>query len=239
LGELSFYIGGFIMGIAGSLHCLGMCGPIFIASAGFYDTPGKFVLPLIYHHTGKIFSYMAIGVVMGLIGKSASILFFQNQVMIFFGAILILTSLFSFIRLRGLTKLNKWVEIKMGAALKRSGKAAWMLGLINGLVPCGLVYAAALGSAATQSIYGGAVFMVCFGLGTIPSLTIAGFSRWLIPFHRLKNSRLWRQIPAAVLGCWLLLKGLGLGVPYISPDHQSHAATRNCCKHHNPEGLVR
>jgi sulfite exporter TauE/SafE len=77
------------------------------------------------------------------------------------------------------------------------------------------------------------LFMLLFGLGTIPALSLAGFSRWVIPFHKIKNLGIWKQIPMLILGVWLLLKGMGLGIPYISPDLGSHKPESNCCKTHS------
>jgi sulfite exporter TauE/SafE len=136
------------------------------------------------------------------------------------------------LKLRHISKLNDWVSIRMGKALNNSKMAGLVLGFVNGLVPCGLVYAAAIGAAATQSYTGGVVFMLMFGLGTIPALSIAGLSRWLIPLKRMRNLGVWKQIPMLILGLWLLLKGLGLGIPYISPDLGSHKPNANCCERH-------
>jgi uncharacterized protein len=232
LGGIGIYITALVMGLAGSLHCLGMCGPIFVAASGFYNKPKEYLLPLFLHHLGKLVSYAALGLVMGLLGKGASLLWFQNKIMVVCGVLLLCMALGTMLKLRHISKLNDWVSIRMGKALNNSKMAGLVLGFVNGLVPCGLVYAAAIGAAATQSYTGGVVFMLMFGLGTIPALSIAGLSRWLIPLKRMRNLGVWKQIPMLILGLWLLLKGLGLGIPYISPDLGSHKPNANCCERH-------
>lgn len=232
MGGLSMYITALLMGLAGSLHCLGMCGPIFIAASGFYESPGKYAVSLVLHHTGKIASYAVLGFLTGLIGKGASLLWFQNKVMVVCGLLLLLMGMGAMVKWKVLAGFNRRITEAMGKVLKRSATGGLLLGMVNGLVPCGLVYAAAVGAAATQSSFDGVIFMVMFGLGTIPALSIAGFSRWLVPLKRVKNLGVWKQIPILILGAWLLLKGLGLGIPFLSPDLGSHNPSENCCERH-------
>lgn len=232
MGGVSMYITALVMGLAGSLHCLGMCGPIFMAASGFYDKPGRYAWSLILHHGGKILSYAALGLLTGLIGQGASLLWFQNKVMVFCGILLLLMGIGAMVRWQALGRLNNFITGIMGRVLKKSVAGSFVLGVVNGLVPCGLVYAAAVGAAATQNSFDGLMFMVLFGVGTIPALSFAGLSRWLIPMKRVKNLGIWKQIPVVILGFWLLLKGLGLGIPLISPDLGSHEPEKNCCERH-------
>lgn len=232
MGAISWYITALVMGLAGSLHCLGMCGPIFIAASNFYNSPREYVKPLLLHHAGKIFSYAGLGLAMGLLGKGVSLLWFQNKVMIVCGILLMAMALGGMVKWKVLQGLNHWVAQKMGVLLGKKSKGSLLLGLVNGLIPCGLVYAAAIGAASTQNMLTGAFFMVFFGIGTIPALTVVGFSRWLFKFRKFKNLAVWKQVPVMLLGIWLFMKGLGLGIPYISPDLSSHEPTKNCCERH-------
>lgn len=221
------------MGLAGSLHCLGMCGPIFIASAGFYDTPWQYGRSLVLHHMGKIATYAGIGMFMGVLGLGTTLLWYQNEIMIFSGILLLILFVSAFVKIPAIAKANGWVVKTMGGLLRKHGSGSLILGLVNGLVPCGLVYAAAVGAAATQSIAGGTLFMVFFGLGTVPALSVIGFSRWLFPVKLKRFPLLWKQAPMAILAVWLLLKGLGLGIPFVSPDLNSHNPAANCCEKHH------
>lgn len=233
MGGVEFYLAAFLMGLAGSLHCLGMCGPIFLTTSTFYSKPQQYVFPVMLHHAGKIIAYMGIGVLMGLLGKGVSLLWFQNQVMVFCGFILIFYAIGGFLNWRFLGSFNGWVSQKMSKLIQQKGQGIFVLGIVNGLIPCGLVYAAAVGAAAMQQMASGMLFMALFGLGTMPALTFVGFSRWLLKPGKFKNRLIWKQLPMLVLGLWLLLKGLGLGIPFISPDLQNHNPSKNCCTEHH------
>ncbi len=232
MGGISWYITAFLMGLAGSLHCLGMCGPIFAATSSFYDSPGAYLKPVLLHHLGKIIAYAGIGIIMGLIGQGVSLFLFQYKIMLISGIVLIIMALGGLIKWKIFTGFNTWISQKMALLLGKKSKGIFLLGLVNGLIPCGLVYAAAVGAAATQNIVSGALFMAFFGLGTAPALTAVGFSRWLMRIKKVKNLALWKQIPVLILGLWLFMKGLGLGIPYISPDFGSHEPKANCCERH-------
>jgi sulfite exporter TauE/SafE len=235
MGGISLYISALIMGLAGSLYCLGMCGPIYMATSGFYEKPSDYLKPLLLHHLGKTMSYAALGVVMGLLGKGASLLMYQNNIMILCGAVLLFIAVFGVIKLPILKGVNTRITALMGKYLKKSSNTAVLLGLVNGFIPCGLVYAAAVGAAATQSLVGGMTFMVIFGLGTLPALTLIAFAKWFIPMRRIKNLAVWKQVPMFILGFWMLFKGLGLGIPYVSPDLNSHSPEKNCCRPHHTQ----
>lgn len=226
---MNWYLTAFILGLTSSLHCLGMCGPIFMAAGSFYQKPRDYVLPLMLHHSGKIVSYAAIGLLMGMAGKGISLLWLQNKVMLAFGILLMIMAVGGALRLKVLDKFSHWAGKQTGRLLSKKG-GGFLLGLVNGLIPCGVVYAAAVGAAATQSPVTGIFFMVFFGLGTAPALSLAGFSTWATKLRRIPNLTLWKQVPVFILGAWLFLKGLGLGIPFISPDLQSKKADKNCCK---------
>jgi uncharacterized protein len=231
---INWYAAAFIMGLAGSLHCLAMCGPIFAAVSGFYTQPKEYFRPLLLHHFGKIVSYASIGLFMGFIGQGISLVVFQNTLMLACGILLLFVAVSGMAKWTVMDQLNAKITYAMSRILGKNRGGGFLLGLINGWVPCGLVYAAAIGATATQSIIEGAGFMLFFGLGTIPILSLAGFSRWMIKLKRVPNLAIWKQIPALILGLIFFLKGLGLGIPFISPDLGSHESSKNCCARHHP-----
>jgi len=120
------------------------------------------------------------------------------------------------------------LKSRMSVLLRRRSFAALAaLGLLNGLVPCGLVYVACAGAAATGGTLAGAWYMTAFGAGTVPMMLAISLSGKLVPASlRLK---LVKTIPVCVflLATLLILRGLSLGIPYLSPDLSGSGAS--CC----------
>ena len=101
---------------------------------------------------------------------------------------------------------------------RRSFNSLLVLGLLNGLLPCGLVYVACAGATATGDLFKGAFYMLAFGAGTVPMMLAISLSGNLVPISlRLK---LLKAVPVAVfvLATLLILRGMSLGIPYVSPD---------------------
>jgi sulfite exporter TauE/SafE len=114
----------------------------------------------------------------------------------------------------------------MSALLRRhSFTSLLVLGLLNGLLPCGLVYVACAGATATGGLFSGAAYMAAFGLGTVPMMLGISVSGRLIPLSLRLQLR--KAIPVSVflLASLLILRGLSLGIPYVSPDLSSPS----CC----------
>jgi hypothetical protein len=99
----------------------------------------------------------------------------------------------------------------------RSYKGLFLIGLLNGLLPCGLVYLAIAGAIGTGSVYFGIAFMVLFGLGTLPMMLLISWigNLFTIAVRNTMN----KIIPYIVvlIGVLFILRGLSLGIPYLSP----------------------
>jgi sulfite exporter TauE/SafE len=218
----------FLLGLVGSLHCAGMCGPLALALPAANTTP-RFSADRVGYNAGRILTYCALGLVFGLAGRTLWLAGIQRWVSIGLGVAL-LAGLFASRKLalwRPVTALVAHLKTAMSAHLRRrSFMSLVTLGLLNGLLPCGLVYVACAGAAATGSILAGAQYMAAFGMGTTPIMLAIGLSGKLVPLTwRLK---LRPAIPVSVflLGSLLILRGLSLGIPYLSPDLTTGAA---CC----------
>ncbi len=220
----------FMLGFAGSLHCAGMCGPLALA----LPHPGRgmagFVGGRVLYQVGRVTTYIGMGLVFGLVGRSLALAGVQRWVSVGAG-LLILSGLVVAGWSGAAAPLTSWVNrVKgwLGVLLKRRtmGSLA-LLGLVNGLLPCGLVYAACAGAAASGEAWGGMAYMAVFGLGTVPMMLGLGLSGQAMPVAW--RFRLQRLIPVSVgaVGILLVLRGLALGIPYISPD----LATGACCTH--------
>ena len=211
----------FLLGLAGSAHCAGMCGPLALA----LPTGGKHGLALApgraLYNAGRVTTYCLLGVVFGLIGRSLALAGVQRWVSIGLG-VAILFGVFV-ARARALTVKFAlpvaWLKQVLGRLLQRQSLAAqYWFGVLNGLLPCGLVYIACVGSAATGGLFSGVEYMLVFGLGTVPMMLALSLAGQALPFaFRL---RLQRLIPVclALVAVLLILRGLSLGIPYLSPD---------------------
>ncbi len=227
--EMGLYLTAVLLGLTGSLHCAAMCGPIYWAVSGFYDKPKDFITPLVRQLLGKTVGYVMLGVLFGIAGKGLSMLFFQNTLMIVSGTLLMVVGLNGLFKFKGFSAIEHTVNRGMGRLISQKGKGAFLLGFLNGFLPCGLVYAAGIGAMASGSPETGAVYMVLFGVGTAPVLIFSAFSRWLLPLRKKATNLAWKQIPVMIIGLLFLLKGVGFGIPYLSPDLKSPSAQKNCC----------
>ena len=218
----------FGLGLVGSLHCAGMCGPLALAlpNSGV-SAPGHLAGRLAYN-LGRVITYCLLGVVFGSLGETLLLAGIQRWVSILLGVAL-LVGLFASRRLvlwRPVTGLVNRLKHPMSGLLRRHSTGSLLaLGLLNGLLPCGLVYVAGAGATATGGVVSGLIYMAAFGAGTVPMMLAISLSGKLIPVSiRLK---LVKAIPVSVflLGALLILRGMALGIPYVSPD----LAAGSCC----------
>lgn len=214
----------FILGLLGSFHCVGMCGPIAFMLPVDRTNTFKKVSQISIYHFGRILSYSIIGLVFGLIGKSLYIFGFQQQLSIIIGILMIVIvlipqSLFNKYNFsKPIYKVISKVKSALGSALKKKTLDTFLtIGFLNGFLPCGLVYMALFAAIAGGNALNGIAYMAVFGLGTIPLMTTAIYFG-----HFLKGSarqKIQKAIPVFVIliGVLFILRGLGLGIPYISP----------------------
>ncbi len=213
-----------ILGLLGSLHCVGMCGPIAFMLPVDRSNSFKKVSQIGMYHFGRLLAYSIIGLVFGLVGKSLYIFGIQQQLSIIIGILMIVVVLLPHKTIgkynlsKPLYKIISKVKTGLGKALKKKTADTFLtIGFLNGFLPCGLVYMAVFGAVATGSLLEGSLYMVLFGLGTIPLMTTA------IYLGKFLNSTIKQRIQKAIpvfvviIGVLFILRGLGLGIPYISP----------------------
>ncbi|MCW5920959.1 MAG: sulfite exporter TauE/SafE family protein [Saprospiraceae bacterium] len=206
-----------LIGLAASLHCVGMCGPLLLALP--LDAAGRrsVALQMLIYHGGRIITYMVLGMVFGLLGKGVAMAGFQQGLSVGAG-VFMLGMAFAAWRfeplvtaLPGFGRFTQGVKNEIGRLLRHHPKGATFgVGLLNGLLPCGMVYAALAGAIATTGGVEGGLFMALFGLGTLPLLlavSVAG--RSLSHFARQKI-KFAQPILLAVVGLLLLQRGLHL-----------------------------
>jgi len=217
----------FMIGLLGSVHCVGMCGPLAFAVPSLRKGKGYLLLDKVLYQTGRIVSYCLLGMIFGLIGEQIWLQGMQQIVSIISGLMILLVAcnrIFKFVsNQNGNSLLLKPFNKLFGYAMKHKANHL-IIGMINGLLPCGFVYLALAGALNTTDLFKGVEFMFWFGVGTAPLMLIAtlsiGFTSQL--FRRKIN----RFIPYLMvfLGVWFLLRGLHLDIPYLSPAKSASAA---------------
>jgi sulfite exporter TauE/SafE len=217
-----------LFGLIASLHCVGMCGPIAMMLPLDRNNEAKKGTQIITYHIGKLSAYGILGLIFGLLGRSFYLAGLQQQLSIFVGILMIMVAVvpekefakynFSKPIYRIITK----VKSSLGQQFKsKSYKSLFTIGLLNGFLPCGMVYVAIFGAIAMQSISMGIVYMLLFGLGTIPLLTAVIYISNLLSFSF--RGTLQKMIPlvAVLIGMLFIIRGLGLDIPYLSPSNLS------------------
>jgi sulfite exporter TauE/SafE len=188
------------------------------------------VLGRIAYNLGRIITYCLLGILFGLAGWTFLLAGVQRWVSIALGVALLLGLFASqrLVRWNPVTLVMDQLKSRMLVLLRRrSFGSLAVLGLLNGLLPCGLVYAACAAATTTGGVLAGAQFMAIFGLGTVPMMLAISLSGKLVPLSlRLK---LRQAIPVCLLllGTLLILRGLSLGIPFLSPDLSGPGAS--CC----------
>ena len=220
----------FLLGLLGSVHCAGMCGPLALALPGAGRLPLSFLASRIAYNLGRIVTYCALGMLFGLLGSALFLAGLQRWLSLTIGLVLLLT-LFRPENFRSWLPIPVfvvWLKKRMSFLLGRPSLfSIAALGMLNGLLPCGLVYVAAAAAAVTGSLLKGVGFMAAFGAGTVPMMLAISLGGRLVPVSfRLK---LQRAAPAAVflLAVLLIVRSLSLGIPYLSPDL---ASPGSCCR---------
>jgi uncharacterized protein len=207
-------------GFVGSLHCVGMCGPIALALPIGGKTQGQRFISRVLYSLGRITTYSFIGLMMGFVGNKLFFSGLQQEISISIGISLLLILILSHKTLivKPLRLFNEEIKNLFSYFLHQKSLASmFILGLINGLLPCGFLYLAATGSVITGSPFGGMIYMALFGLGTAPAMFAVGV---LAKFMNLRLRKIFTKITPIytfLLALFLIIRGLNIGIPYVSP----------------------
>ncbi|MBL9139350.1 MAG: sulfite exporter TauE/SafE family protein [Verrucomicrobiales bacterium] len=217
-----------LLGLLGGLHCAGMCGPLMLALPRSGTSNAGFVVGRLAYQGGRISTYAVIGIVAGLAGRGLAIAGWQRGVSLVLGVVMLSALVVSPRAMTGLAwpvKVVGRLKMAMAGLLRRRGLLSLsLLGALNGLLPCGLVYAAGAGAATMESVWDGATYMIVFGLGTLPMMLGISFCGQLVPASVRLRLRHLVPVSVAIVGGLLVLRGLSLGIPYLSPDLATGAA---------------
>ncbi len=214
----------FLLGLISSFHCVGMCGPLAMALPVQHFLSAKKGVSIFLYHAGRIVTYTLLGVLFGLLGRHLFIAGFQQWGSIILGSIILLVVGFQKLFKTSYTPpfIQSFTDVLHNAIRylwgKHSTLSSLLLGMTNGLLPCGMVYFALAGALSSTTIGGSILFMVLFGAGTLPLMFAVHFAgtTYLSLSFRNKTRKL---VPffIATMGVLLILRGLNLGIPYISP----------------------
>ena len=234
-----FLLAAISLGFLGSFHCIGMCGPIALTIPLNRNSWFSMISGTLIYNTGRILTYTFLGVLFGIFGKGFMIAGWQNFLSVFSGVMILLLLL--------LPKISV-MPVQVGFLVSFIGKlkmkirelfgvntmySLFIIGLLNGLLPCGLVYLGIIGAVTTGSILKAALFMAAFGAGTLPAMLSIIFMRDFITLHFRNKIRKVVPVVVAVMAVMLILRGMNLGIPYVSPAEttaDSGIKCHACCR---------
>ena len=221
--NLQLFIPALALGAVSSFHCVGMCGAFALSIPVQHLSAGKKILAILLYNTGRITTYTFLGLLFGLLGRQIEVAGFQQWFSITAGIIILMIAVQSFLK-RPVFHLPGYSTVSTFAAKmitrfvgKPSLPEIYLLGLANGLLPCGLVYLAISGALATGSIIDSAGFMATYGLGTIPAMFLLSYFRLMIGLSVRNKIKQATPLVISFMAVLLILRGLNLNIPYISP----------------------
>lgn len=221
---MALYISALVLGLMGSFHCAGMCGPIAISLPLHGNSVTGKIFGGTLYNLGRTLTYGIMGAIFGLLGQGVAMIGFQQKVSVIMGSLMIISVLFPALFKNQYSMEKSWFSLvgKLKSSIGkmfsvRTFQSLFFIGMLNGLLPCGLVYMAIAGAIGTGAVFSGSLYMIMFGLGTLPMLlgiTLAGNLMGLA-FRKRIN----KVIPVLVIlvGIFFILRGLSLGIPYLSP----------------------
>lgn len=216
-----------IMGLMGSLHCLGMCGPIAFALPVRTHVMRIKILKYTLYNVGRVTTYAILGYIIGIAGKGFVLAGMQQTLSIVAGVLIIVSAIVAYTSANNIVMngISDAIRTRLKSAFhfyfqQKGNSALFMLGLLNGLLPCGMVYIALLAALAGGSPLSGALFMIGFGLGTVPMMftvclvgSVVGM-KWKGYVYKVA------PVLACIVGVLLILRGMQISVPFISSGNE-------------------
>ncbi|MGE7777551.1 sulfite exporter TauE/SafE family protein [Chitinophaga sp. NPDC101104] len=231
-------LAGFGIGMAGSLHCVGMCGPLALSLPISGRTEIARVLAVLLYNLGRTATYFTMGLALGWASHRLAFAGYQQIASVTMGAIIL-----ALLLLKKLLPGNRWTgHLRNGVrkwlryflVRRNSAGTFFVIGLLNGALPCGTVYIAIAAALTTGSAFRSGLLMIAFGLGTLPLMALL-----MLCGHHLSLSwktRFRKAAPLFIAGVAVLmvLRGLNLGIPFVSPAF-SGTEERQFLKCHPPK----
>lgn len=233
------------LGFLGSFHCIGMCGPIALAlPVHHYSTLRKYLAIALYNG-GRLLTYSLLGLLFGMLGQSFFIGGFQQAVSVCIGLLLLVSVIFprmAMFQTPRFAMVNGFVsrlKHTLGSLFQKRGlRFLFLTGVLNGLLPCGMVYLAIAGAVATGNYVKGAEFMFFFGAGTVPAMFAVAVLGQFVSLGFRNGIRKAMPVMVSLMAVLLIVRGLNLGIPYLSPQFDKQSKEASCC-HQLPKPLMR
>jgi sulfite exporter TauE/SafE len=219
----------FLLGLVGSLHCLGMCGPLTLLLPNEGQFSSKFVFGRVSYNLGRVVTYSLLGATAGFFGEKVSFFISQKTLSIIFGVFVLAYVFLPYAfksKIPNPNILYRFSSLLKGVFAKlfksKSFLAQFSFGLVNGLLPCGMVYVALAGAFLATNWSDAALTMMFFGLGTIPlmlpiSLGMSQIRRFLGPHFKTIITYMY-----VLLGVWLIFRGTDYDIQtlYLAPGQE-------------------
>ncbi len=229
-------INGLLFGLISTLHCAGMCGPLAMMIPA--RVKGNKTLFAVSYQVGRIGVYMAVGAIVFAVGISFSLFRMQQGLSVVLGSFMVVFAMFGLFKIQTPQLVDKPYK-KIIASFsyflnKGNATSALAMGALNGLLPCGAIYIAAMYCATFSSVSEALAYMALFGIGTLPVFIGA----WLFVSNqlslKLKRLQVLYKFLPLLVGVLMILRGVDLGIPYLSPElsqDTQKTEIKNCCKH--------
>jgi sulfite exporter TauE/SafE len=232
--DWQIFLSGLSIGIISSFHCVGMCGPIAFSLPVHYLKPHQKAIGVLLYNIGRICVYALLGLIFGCVGRFIFLQGFARIFSIILGLIILCIVLYnifskSAVHIRFLDKTNFQLQKFIATYIqKKQLYGMFLIGAANGLLPCGMVYFAIAGALATGSIIHSILFMASFGLGTLPFMMLLSYFGVMISITLRNNIKKIVPYFMVAIAILLILRGMNLGIPYISPAFNVNGEAAAC-----------
>lgn len=208
---------GFTLGLLGSFHCIGMCGPIALSIPGENRSPSAMLFRGILYNSGRVFTYAFLGFGLGILGMGATVAGYQNILSVLLGAMIVFFALFPHIKLpkkfrKVYGNFQKIISSNIATLFKESSpSSSFIIGLLNGFLPCGFVVTALAVALVTDTALHSSIYMALFGLGTLPVMLMMNMAPGFISPKMRSKLRPFSTYFAIIIGLLLIWRGFMVG----------------------------
>ncbi|MDZ4663690.1 MAG: sulfite exporter TauE/SafE family protein [Bacteroidota bacterium] len=231
---MEYFLAAITLGLLSGFHCIGMCGPIAMALPVHKKTSTLKVISILAYNFGRVITYSLFGVVFGLIGQSFSFFGLQQKLSIILGIGILIFLIFPYLSIKPnafyFNFINK-IKTKISSLFNKNDLGSLFgIGLLNGLLPCGMVYIALAGALVGQTAFHSMLFMAVFGLGTIPFMFSVSYISQFISLKARNTIKKVQPFIIAIMAVLLIVRGLNLGIDHLSPKLNEELGSQRVCK---------